>query len=226
MSVQATRKMEVDALTERLLALSDAASRKRWVSDHDGANWVEVVTILTERVWQEVRVDTVRAEHTADIAIEVAEVIGDKVALAKSLRAKANALYALDRHAAAIQLHGQAVALFEAANDPVELARTLSGSIQPLLLLGRYDDALSAGERACSIFRQQGNKRRLARVEINIGNVYHRQDRFTEAVEFYERAYQELMQHDDPEGIAAALSNLSLCCISLNDFPKALDLHR
>ncbi len=226
MSVQATRKMEVDVLTERLLALTDAASRKRCVSDHDGANWVEVVTILTERVWQEVRVDTVRAEHTADIAIEVAEVIGDRVALAKSLRAKANALYALDRHAAAIQLHEQAVALFEQANDPAELARTLSGSIQPLLLLGRYDAALSAGERACSIFRQQGNKRRLARVEINIGNVYHRQDRFTEAVEFYERAYQELMQHDDPEGIAAALSNLSLCCISLNDFPKALDLHR
>ncbi len=34
------------------------------------------------------------------------------------------------------------------------------------------------------------------------------------------------MQHDDAEGLAAVLSNLSLCYISLNDFPKSLELHR
>ncbi len=226
MSVQAARKTEVDALIERLLACADAHSRKQYITDTPRANWIEVVANLTERVWQEVRVDTVEAQRIADIAIETAEATGDKTSLAKSLRAKANALYALDHHAAAIQLHEQAITLFEQTGEQAELARTLSGSIQPLLLLGRYDDALAAGERARAIFKEQGNTRRLARLEINIGNVYHRQDRFAEAAEFYERAYQELIQHDDSEGVAAALSNLSLCCISLNDFPKALDLHR
>jgi CHAT domain-containing protein/tetratricopeptide (TPR) repeat protein len=226
MSVQAARKTEVDSLIARLLAFSDSQSRKRCIAENPGADWIEAVANLTERVWQEVRVDTVQAQRIADIAIETAEVTGDKTSLAKSLRAKANALYALDQHAAAIQLHQQAISLFDLTGDQAELARTLSGSIQPLLLLGRYDDALAAGERARTIFKEQGNVRRLARLEINIGNVYHRQDRFAEAVEFYERAYQELIQHDDSEGVAAALSNLSLCCISLNDFPKALDLHR
>ncbi len=226
MSVQAARKTEVDALIGRLLAFADSESRKQYIAENSGANWIEVVANLTERVWQEVRVDTVQAQRIADITIETAEATGDKTSLAKSLRAKANALYALDHHAAAIQLHEQAITLFEQIGDQAELARTLSGSIQPLLLLGRYDDALAAGERARVIFKEQGNVRRLARLEINIGNVYHRQDRFAEAVEFYERAYQELIQHDDSEGVAAALSNLSLCCISLNDFPKALDLHR
>jgi tetratricopeptide (TPR) repeat protein len=226
MSVQAARKTEVDALIERLLACADADSRKQYITQNPVANWIEVVAHLTERVWQEVRVDTVEAQRIANIAIETAEATGDKTSLAKSLRAKANALYALDHHAAAIQLHEQAITLFEQIGDQAELARTLSGSIQPLLLLGRYDDALAAGERARVIFKEQGNVRRLARLEINIGNIYHRQDRFAEAVEFYERAYQELIQHDDSEGVAAALSNLSLCCISLNDFPKALDLHR
>jgi len=226
MSVQAARKTEVDALTGRLLACADSESRKQYIAENPGANWIEVVANLTERVWQEVRVDTVEAQRIADIAIETAEATGDQTSLAKSLRAKANALYALDHHAAAIQLHEQAITLFEQIGDQAELARTLSGSIQPLLLLGRYDDALAAGERARAIFKEQGNARRLARLEINIGNVYHRQDRFAEALEFYERAYQELIQHDDSEGVAAALSNLSLCCISLNDFPKALDLHR
>lgn len=226
MSVKAAQRSEVDALLERLLALPDAASRKKLVAERPSADWAATITALAERVWHEVRVDTVRAEHYADTAIEVAEALGDRVSLGKSLRAKANALYALDRHAEAIQFHAQAASLFELAGHQEELARTLSGSVQPLLLLGRYDEALAAAERARKIFQEQGNTRRLARLEINIGNIYHRQDRFTEAAEVYERAYQELLRHGDAEGLAAVLSNLSLCYISLNDFPKALQLHR
>jgi CHAT domain-containing protein len=226
MGVQASRKTEAELLTERVLTLEDGPSRKQLVAQHPLAAWTEIVQGLTERVWQEVRVDTRKAERSAQAAVDVAEAIGDPSALGMSLRAKANALYALDHHAAAIQLHQEAVALFEKAGNEAELARTLSGSIQPLLLLGRYDEALAYGERARRIFESQGNKRRLARLDINIGNIYHRQDRFSEAVDFYQRAYDELLQHDDSEGLAAVLSNLSLCYISLNDFPKALELHR
>ena len=226
MSVQAVRKTETDSLIERLLALDDPNSRRNLVAENSAADWSEVVNALTERVWQQVRVDTVRAQHIADIAIEVAEALGNPAPLARSFRAKANALYAFDQHVEAIQFHQKSITLFEQIGDEAELARTLSGSIQPLLLLGRYEEALTAGERARAIFQQQGNHRRLARLEINIGNVYHRQDRFEEALAIYEHAYQELLQHDDAEGLAAVLSNLSLCCISLNNFPKALELHR
>ncbi|PYX88567.1 MAG: hypothetical protein DMG68_08095 [Acidobacteria bacterium] len=226
MTVGAAPKTEVDALIERLLAAADSSARKELVSQHSGAAWNEVVRVLTERVWREIRVDTHLAERLADTAIEVAEVIGDPVSLAKSLRSKANAMYALDQHPAAIELHQRAVTLFEQAGEETELARTLSGSIQPLLLLGRYEEALASGERAKAIFQQQGNTHRLARLEINIGNIYHRQDRFTEALQHYQSAYDELLKHDDAEGLAAVLSNLSLCYISLNDFPKALEFHR
>jgi len=178
LSAQPAQKKEVDAIIDRLLAIEDAAHRTEWVAQHPTVDWDEIVKTLTERVWQEVRVDTHRAERLADLAVEVAEQSGNPLSLAKGFRAKANALYALDHHAAAIEFHERAVALFEQQNDKAELARTLSGSIQPLLLLGRYDEALAAGERGRAIFQEQGNTRRLARLEINIGNVYHRQDRF------------------------------------------------
>jgi CHAT domain-containing protein len=226
MSVQAARQHDTDALIEQLLALDDVAGRRMLVAQHPQTAWEEIVRVLTERVWQEVRVDTQRANRLADAAIEVADILASTPCLARSLRAKANALYALDRHSEALQLHERAITLFGQIGDDAELARTLSGSIQPLLLLGRYDDALASGERARKIFERQGNTRRLARLEINIGNVYHRLDRFSEAVEYYQRAYQELLKHDDAEGLAAVLSNLSLCYISLNDFPKSLELHR
>jgi len=225
MGAKAAPKTEAEALLARVLALENPLDRQRFVSENSSADWSALLTLLAERVWHEVRVDTVRAGRLADTAIEIAEIVGDRISLGKSLRAKANALYALDRHAEAIQFHEQAMSMFELADDQGELARTLSSSIQPMLLLGRYDEALAAGERARKIFQAQGNVHRLARLEINIGNIYHRQDRFTEAAEVYERAYQALLPLGDAEGLAAVLSNLSLCYISLNDFPKALKLH-
>jgi CHAT domain-containing protein len=132
----------------------------------------------------------------------------------------------MNQHADAIELHRVAASLFEAAGEANELARTLSGSIQPLLLLGRYDEALHAGERARAIFMGLGNDWRLARLEINIGNIYQRQDKFDQAFQHYQRAYDGLVSRDDAEGLAAVLSNLSLCCIFLNNFPQALEFHQ
>ncbi len=213
-------------MIERLLTLGDAASRQQLIAQQPSLDWDRLVSTLTERVRQEVHVSAANARRLADIAIAVAETAGSPIALAKSLRAKANALYSLDEHSNAIEMHERAAKLFESAGEPLELARTLSGSIQPLLLLGRYDQALAAGERARVIFAEQGNAWRLARLEINIGNIYHRQDRFTEALACYERAYKELLSQDDPEGLAAVLSNLSLCYISLNEFAKSLELYQ
>lgn len=226
MSAKPGPQRESDALIERLLAAQDDKARHDLIARHPSSDWEEVVSVLADRVRQEVQVSTVQAQGTADAAILVADAIGSKIAQGKSRRAKANALYATDQHAEAIEMHQSAAALFDEAGETAELARTLSGSIQPLLLLGRYEDALATGERARAIFCEQGNAWRLARLDINIGNIYQRQDRFGEALEFYQRAYHDLLARDDAEGLAAALSNLSLCYISLNEFPKALEFHR
>ncbi len=225
MSVKAVQRTDVDATIERLLAL-DESSRQQYVKEHPAPDWAGFATVLTERVREEVRVDTARAHRLADLAVTVAEATGNKLALAKSLRARANAFYALDQHAAAIEMHQQAATLFEAEGDEEELARTLSGSIQPLLLVGHYDQALAAGDRARALFAKQGNTLRLARLDINIGNIYHRQDRFADALVYYERAYHELAAHDDAEGMAAVMSNLPLCYMNLHEFARALEMYQ
>jgi len=219
-------RTEADAMIERLLALESASARRQLVLQDPSLEWDEIISTLADRVWQEVRIDTARAQALADIAIAIAEARDTKVGLAKALRAKGNALYVSDEHAAAIQNHQRAASLFEEVGDQSQLARTLSSSIQPLLLLGRYDEALAIGERAREIFSREQNSWRLARLEINIGNIYHRQDRFQEALAYYQRAYEDLCAHDDAEGMAAVLSNLSLCYISLNDFSRALEFHQ
>jgi CHAT domain-containing protein len=226
MSAKAAAQTESAAMIERLLAATDDATRRKLIAQHPLLEWDLVVSTLADRVRQEINVNIANAQKLAEIATLVAEAIGSKSALAKSLRAKANTLYAMDQHAAAIEMHRKAASLFEEAGEKQELARTLSGSIQPCLLLGRYDEALAAGERARAIFSELGNEWRLARLEINIGNIYQRQDRFSDALLHYQRAYDDLVTREDAEGLAAVLSNLSLCHIFLNDFPKALEFHQ
>src|SRR6202022_820259 len=189
-SVKPALRTELDATIDQLLALEDGG-RSEVVNLHLARDWAGFATALAERVREAVRVDTARAQRLADLAITVAETIGNRLALAKSLRAKGNTLYALDQHAAAIEMHKQAAAFFEAEGDEAELARTLSGSIQPLLLLGRYDQAITAGDRARELFAKQGNRLRLARLDVNIGNIYHRQDLFPDPLLCFGRACQQ-----------------------------------
>src|SRR5271170_5920650 len=98
MSVRAVQKDESDAMIERLLALDDTSSRAQLVTQHPAIAWDEIVNTLTERVWQEVRIDTHQAKRLADAALNVAHALNRPSLLARSLRAKANAMYALDEH--------------------------------------------------------------------------------------------------------------------------------
>jgi CHAT domain-containing protein/predicted negative regulator of RcsB-dependent stress response len=213
-------------LLEKLLALDSDARRAAFLSRHRSLLRSDLVVQLTDRVREQVRVDVQQAIRLADVTLSIARKLKDKGSLARALRAKANALYARGEHAGAVDLHEQAAVLFDAIGQTNEVARTLSGSIQPLLLLGEYNRAFAAGERARKIFAAEGNVWRLARLEINVGNIYHRQDRFAEALACYERAYEGLQVQQDAEGIAAVLSNMATCSISLSAFSKALDSYQ
>jgi len=97
-SVKAVQRTECDAMIARLLALDNDASHRELVVQHPSLDWDQLVSTLTDRVRQEVHVSAANAQRIADIAITVAETTGSQIALAKSLRAKANALYTLNQH--------------------------------------------------------------------------------------------------------------------------------
>ncbi len=73
------------------------------------------MTELTEQVREQVRVDVQQALRMADAVLTIANQLNDNQGLARAKRAKANTLYAKGEYAAAVDLHEQAVALFDAA---------------------------------------------------------------------------------------------------------------
>lgn len=216
------KKMSVDLLIGELAQLSSEPDRRKFLAEHKALIRQKTVEQLAELVVQKVRVSTQEAFHLAEAAVLIAKRLRGKEALALGLRAKANALYSSGDNRAAIEHHQQSFRLYESLGNSNEAARTLSSSIQPMILAGEYDMAFQAAERARQIFTRQNDPWRLARLEINVGNIYHRQDRFEESIAHYERAYTQLMPYKDTEGIAVVLSNMAVCLISLNDFPRAL----
>ena len=218
----ALRKIPRDALIDELGRLSSESARRKFLTKHKTLVRQETVESLAQLVVQRVRVSTQEALNLAEAAVLMAKRLRRKESLALGLRAKANALYSSGDNRAAIEHHQQAFKLYESLGIWKEAARTLSSSIQPMILLGEYDRAFQAAERAREIFERLDDRWRLARLEINVGNIYHRQDRFEESIAQYERAYSDLMPFKDAEGLAVLLSNMAVCLISLNDFPRAL----
>lgn len=211
-----------DNVFNRLAALPDEAGRIEFLSRHPRLLCLSTVRRLDERVSVLLRVDLRKAHALAEAAVTIANQLNDKEAQAFAVRAKANALWFLGENRQAKELHAEAIQLFTEHGDRLETARTLSTSIQPLILLGEYGRAHAAAEQARDIFTQAGETMRLARLEINVGNIFHRQDRFQEALECYERALAQLLPGKDNEGIIAAHHNLAVCLIMLNDYQRAL----
>ena len=221
-----TRNIREELFAE-LGRLDNDAARVKFVARHKALLVSkESVVQLAELVVEKIRVDTREALALADGALAIARASRQKENLALALRAKANALYASGNNRDAVEHHEKAYKLYETLKNRKEAARTLSSSIQPLILLGEYDRAFQASERAREIFTEQGETRRIASLENNVGNIFHRQDRFEEALEHYERAYKTLSEYEDWERVAIALHNMAMCLISLNDFPRSLDCYQ
>jgi tetratricopeptide (TPR) repeat protein len=213
-------------LVEELSKVGDTAPLNGILERHPELLQVPAVVRLTEIAREKLRVSAQESLSIAEAALAIAERIGEGAARARALRAKANALWFLNRNQPAVALYDEAVRLFEEHGDETEVGRTLSSSIQPLIRLGEYARAVAGAERAREIFGRSGDSLRLARLDLNVANIFHRQDRFAEALEMYERAYPQCVAQQDREGIAAALHNMAVCLTALNDLTRAQAVYR
>jgi CHAT domain-containing protein/tetratricopeptide (TPR) repeat protein len=220
------RTKRPEGLSEKVLsdlaALTDHTKRSRFLARRRGLYRAAVVQQLTEAARIQLRIDARQSLALAEAAVSIARKVRRTEALGRSLRAKANALYVIGDNRLALDCHEQALRIFQTIGNLEEEGRTLNSSIQPSILLGEYDRALKLAERAREIFLRLDDRRHLAHVELNVGNLYHRQDRFEEGLACYQRAYEMLLPLNDVEGLGVALYNTSVCLISLNDFPRAL----
>jgi len=111
-----------------------------------------VIDRMIEASRAQLRVDARRSATLAGRAARIADRVGDRERLGRSLRAQANALSVGGDSRSAVQFHDRALALLEIHGSDADIARTLAASIQPLILLGEYDRALAAARRARRLY--------------------------------------------------------------------------
>src|SRR5713226_5416757 len=220
------RRISAENLIRELGSLETDAARRKFLAHNRSLVRSHIVKLLAPAVVDQIRTDAHAALRLAEAALLIARKLRRKGDIALALRAKANALFASDDNLGAVEHHDQAFKIYESLKIWKEAARTLSNSIQPLILLGEYDRAFAASERARQIFTELGEERRLASLDNNVGNIFHRQDRFDQALAHYERAYKALFALEDWEHVAVTLHNMAMCLINLNDFPRSLDCYQ
>ena len=146
---------------------------------------------MADEVNRLAREDLSRAERLADVVVWLADLINDDFCRARASRCVGNMKVLRGKHSDALNEFSRALALFRKV-DSIEEAATLSGSLQPLIYQGNYTEALQRAEKAKEIATRQGDRRLLARLEINFGNILHRQDRFKDAVDCYQEGLAKL----------------------------------
>jgi CHAT domain-containing protein len=217
-----------EELLHKLALLPRKSAQIRLLASHPALFTSETVTWLSDSSREQAKIDTSKALRLAELAMIVAGRLKDRAAKALGLRTMGNAFYVSGQSEDAIVYHEKARRLFAKIANRKEVARTLSAAIQPMILTGRYDRALSNVKLARRIFTSLRDNWRLARLDLNTGNIFHRQDRFAEALKWYRRAHRYFFvdPEKDPEAMAVALHNIAMCLVSLNDFRGALAAHQ
>ena len=217
---------EPKLLVSKLIRVRGQKNRRKFLGRYRRWLSVQLIIELADQARELIRVDARESLVLSKAAIDIAQILGDESAMAHAVRMKANAKYALGFYRTAVDLYRDAILRFTRLGDRTEVGRTLSVSILSLNLCGEYEAAQQAGEQARAIFTALGDEHRLARLDINLGNVYYRQDRFAEALDCYKRAYRVVLDRQDAEGIGVVLSNLAVSLISVGEFPEALKTYQ
>lgn len=200
----------------------DVRSALSYLKTHSELVCRETVVKLTEQIPSVGLQDTDRADRLEKVAEWLADELNDDFCRARNARAAGHLRSRSGHYQQAVDCYNKAAGLFDEMQQHTEMAITLSSSLQPLMYLGYYDEAFSNAERARAIFKSQGDTLRLARLDVNLGNVLNRQDRFNDALVLYRRAEPILESFAAYTDQAIVLMNIAVCTTGLFDFPSAV----
>jgi CHAT domain-containing protein len=196
------------------------------LDEHPSLRERAIILELADQVNRLAREDIDRAERLADVVSWLSELTADDFCRGRALRCAGNIQVIRGNYPQAVHHYQDSLKIFQRLDSEAEQAAGLSSLIQPLIYLADYDAAFEHAGRAWDIAQRRGDELLLARLDINFGNILHRQDRFADAVASYQSALALLTKLGQTRDCAVALLNLAVCYISLNDFHGAEKAYR
>ena len=192
-----------------LVQIRDAARQRAFISNTRGSSSQALVESISTKIRELLPRDPELAQTLADTNLYIASLLDTPLAWAYANRSRAQVLYTMRKSAEADPYFEQAAGLFEKAGLSGELGRTLVGQIDNLMYLSRYTEALKLSERARSALEKAHDIQYLSTLEIALGNVFYRLNRYGESLSHYDRA-QKLLENTDTTHAHVSLASIGL----------------
>lgn len=210
----------------QLLEIEDDSVRSAEFDKRAEFHNEELFDLIQTELIRAVYSDRIRARRIGMLVEHAGEVVTDRACLAMIERSKGNLLYAESRYAESVDAYCKSIDLFDLAGRAAESGPVYFGGMQALSYLGRYDEAYDWAKKARIRFTEAGDDLRLARLDLNLGNLYYRQDQYREAMRHYDQARDRLAASSYPQDYAAVLSNSAVCLTGMGRFSDALANYR
>ncbi len=216
---------EQQRLLGRVVKLAGDTAPERLADEHPMLRDPALVRALCDEATKLVRVDVRLAQRVAELAGELADGLAEPFLRGRSRRARANVLHVQGEFEAALASYEEAIAIFDELGLALEVGITRSSALQTLAYVGQPDRSFEWAELARRTFETHDDALRLARLDLNLGTIVYRQERFEEARALMERAYDGLLTVGGPADVAHCLRNLATVHIGLKNFQEAEDVY-
>lgn len=141
-----------------------------------------------------------------------------------AFRALARTLHLSGRHGEALRYYLRARASLR--HDPLTRARIDRALTDVYMYMGDFARARQAARRAMIVFERNDAAGDLAQARVNLGNLYHRQDRHREAEKLYQEASAYFASVGNDLAAARCHYNRANTLVQLFDMPQAERLYR
>ncbi|MGB9179357.1 MAG: CHAT domain-containing tetratricopeptide repeat protein [Pyrinomonadaceae bacterium] len=217
--------MERAELAARLVEADDAA-RAVLLRDNSALADTELAYALKDICWDSWTWQPARATGAAAGLEALSRVTEDEEIAALAAWVAGIAEIVNGQMERAIAHLDEAEARFHSLGKSHTSAATQNSKLYALALLGRYDQAIECGLRARELFLAHGDSLAAGKIEVNIGNIYFRRDRYREAEQFQSAARERFTALHD-ESLLAVINNcLANTHSSLHKFRSAEDLYK
>src|SRR5579862_1450463 len=157
----------------------------------------------------------------ARLAVSMAGSSVDRLLQAEAHRMMAYTLNANEEYEESLPHYRHALESFDAAGRAEIAARTRLGFVAALKTTGRYTEAIEVAECARRSLAALNDTQGLGRLYANLGNVYHRLDDTSRALDYHKKALAIFRRQKDKRAMAQCCINIGNCLSSLDRFKES-----
>jgi len=203
--------------------IRDVALQRAYIEKSGIQPTLELIQSIALKVRDLCPKDPGLAEILAETNLFLASTLDSPAGWAYANRSRAHVLYTMRRCLEAQPFFEKAVDLFTEAGFDADAGRTMVGEIDNLSFLSRFDDALQLQEKARIALKAANDARYLTNLEIALGNLYYRLNRYEESLVHYRSAEAT---SDNPVATAAAGMGRAHVLTDMNRFDEAVEAYQ